>query len=161
MIGSLRGTLVDRTVGGEVLVEEGARRFDFVGSAKPTDNFKSLAQRIRQRLDLDADWAESLASWEDAMQALRKAIERTGIIVFSNGVVGLNNHRPLDSEEFRGFVLCDDSEARVDLVVLERLTSGAALGEVADVLRDRFPDRFPDRAVALTRAADVAERYVR
>ena len=91
----------------EWLIEEGATPLDFVGTANLTINFKSLAQRIRHRLDLDADWAESLASWEDALQTLRKAIERIGVVVFSNGVVGLNNHRPLDPDEFRGFVLCD------------------------------------------------------
>lgn len=91
----------------EWLVDEGAQRLDFVGSASASTNFKSLAQSIRHRLDLDADWAENLASWEDALQALRKAIERIGVVVFSNSVVGLNNHRPLDPEEFRGFVLCD------------------------------------------------------
>ena len=91
----------------EWLIEEGAKPLDYVGTANPTINFKSLAQRIRHRLDLDADWAESLASWEDALHTLRKAIERIGIVVFSNGVVGLNNHRPLDPDEFRGFVLCD------------------------------------------------------
>ena len=91
----------------EWLIEEGAKPLDYVGTANPSINFKSLAQRIRHRLDLDADWAESLASWEDALQTLRKAIERIGIVVFSNGVVGLNNHRPLDPDEFRGFVLCD------------------------------------------------------
>ncbi|MFN9918122.1 MAG: ImmA/IrrE family metallo-endopeptidase, partial [Pirellulaceae bacterium] len=91
----------------EWLIEEGAKPLDYVGTANPTINFKSLAQRIRHRLELDPDWAESLASWEDALQTLRKAIERIGVAVFSNGVVGLNNHRPLDPDEFRGFVLCD------------------------------------------------------
>lgn len=91
----------------EWLTDEGNEPLDFVGAATVTDNFKSLAQRIRQRLDLDAEWATGLATWEEALQTLRKAIERTGIVVFSNGVVGLNNHRPLDPDEFRGFVLCD------------------------------------------------------
>ena len=88
-------------------IEVGAEKLEFVGSVERPRNFESLAQRIRQRLELDASWAESLSSWEGALQALRKAIERIGIIVFSNSVVGLNNHRPLDPEEFRGFVLCD------------------------------------------------------
>ena len=91
----------------EWLIDEGMQPLDFVGVADSTANFKSLAQRIRQRLDLDADWSEALANWEDALQTLRRAIERTGVIVFSNSVVGLNNHRPLDPDEFRGFVLCD------------------------------------------------------
>jgi Zn-dependent peptidase ImmA (M78 family) len=91
----------------EWLIEEDAQPLAFVGSANASVNFKSLAQHIRQRLDLDADWARDLASWEDALQTLRKAIERVGILVFSNSVVGLNNHRPLDPDEFRGFVLCD------------------------------------------------------
>jgi Zn-dependent peptidase ImmA (M78 family) len=89
------------------LNDEGAERLDFLASAMATENFKSLAQRIRKRLDLDAEWAEGLPTWEDALQFLKKAIERVGIFVFSNSVVGLNNHRPLDPDEFRGFVLCD------------------------------------------------------
>jgi Zn-dependent peptidase ImmA (M78 family) len=91
----------------EWLMEEGIPALDYLGAAAVTDNYKSLAQRIRKRLDLDAEWAEGLATWEDALQMLRKAIERIGIFVFSNSVVGLNNHRPLDPDEFRGFVLCD------------------------------------------------------
>jgi len=91
----------------EWLKSEGNDPLDYVGSAETSDNYKSLAQRIRQRLDLDADWAEAFASWEDALQALRKATERIGTVVFSNSVVGLNNSRPLDPDEFRGFVLSD------------------------------------------------------
>jgi len=91
----------------EWLIEEGAEPLDFVGSVDRIGNVKSLAQQIRQRLELDADWAESVPGWEQALQTLRKATERIGILVFSNSVVGLNNHRPLDPEEFRGFVLCD------------------------------------------------------
>ena len=91
----------------DLLIEEGHGQLDVVGSGQGIRNFKSLAQRIRQQLGLDADWAEPLATWEDALRTLRLAIERNGILVFSNSVVGLNNHRGLDPEEFRGFVLCD------------------------------------------------------
>ncbi len=91
----------------DLRLEEGYDERSFVGSARELRNIKSLAQRIRKELDLVADWAESLPTWEDALVTLRRAIERVGILVFSNSVVGLNNHRPLDPEEFRGFVLCD------------------------------------------------------
>lgn len=91
----------------EWLIDEGTERLDFVGSASATTNFKSLAQAIRQRLDLDAGWAEQLGTWEEALQKLRCKAERIGILIFSSSVVGLNSHRPLDPEEFRGFVLCD------------------------------------------------------
>jgi Zn-dependent peptidase ImmA (M78 family) len=91
----------------DLLIEEGHEQLGFVGSGKSVRNFKSLAQRTRQALGFDADWAEALPTWEDALRTLRNAIERIGILVFTNSVVGLNNHRSLDPEEFRGFVLCD------------------------------------------------------
>ena len=91
----------------DLLIDDGQSQLELVGSGQRIGNFKSLAQRIRQALKLDADWAESLATWEEALKTLRKAVERTGILVFTNSVVGLNNHRSLDPEEFRGFVLCD------------------------------------------------------
>lgn len=91
----------------DLLLEEGHEKLELVGSAKTTEDFKSLAQRIRQELKLDAEWAESLATWEDALRVLRNAIERLGILVFTDSRVGFSNARKLDPEEFRGFVLCD------------------------------------------------------
>ncbi len=92
----------------ENVVENGQKPLEFVGSAKNGGNVVSWAARIRDRLGLDAAWAETHGTWEDALRTLRSAAERIGILVASSAVVGLNNHRPLDPEEFRGFVLCDD-----------------------------------------------------
>ncbi len=91
----------------DLLIEEEHEPLDFVGSGAGIPNFKSLAQRIRQKLDLDADWAEQLATWEDALRTLRNAVERLGVLVFTDSRVGFSNARKLDPDEFRGFVLCD------------------------------------------------------
>lgn len=91
----------------DLLVEEGHDELPFVGSASGNENFKSLAQRIRQELDLAPDWAESLRTWEAALSTLRTSIERIGIFVFMDSRVGFSNARKLDPEEFRGFVLSD------------------------------------------------------
>jgi len=93
----------------DYLVEEGHERLDFVGSAKNVRNVVSLAARIREKLGLAVDWAEPLANWEEALRTLRNAAERIGILVASAGIVGLNTHRALDPQEFRGFVLCDSA----------------------------------------------------
>lgn len=92
----------------EWLNEQGNESLTFIESADVRRNPKSLAQEIRQTLELAPEWAEQTANWEAALTTLRRAMERIGILVFSNSVVGLNNHRPLDPQEFRGFVLCDD-----------------------------------------------------
>ena len=92
----------------DLLVEEGHGELSFVGSARRVRDFKVLAGRIRASLDLTPDWAELLPMWTDALRTLRQAMERIGILVFSSSVVGLNNTRGLDPEEFRGFVLCDN-----------------------------------------------------
>jgi Zn-dependent peptidase ImmA (M78 family) len=48
------------------------------------------------------------STWEEALRTLRQSAERIGILVATSSVVGLNNHRALDPQEFRGFVLCDN-----------------------------------------------------
>jgi Zn-dependent peptidase ImmA (M78 family) len=92
----------------DYLVEEGRGPLDFVGSGKQVKNIVSLAARIREKLVLNVDWSEELGTWEDALRVLRNAAERIGILVASSGIVGLNTHRRLDPQEFRGFVLCDE-----------------------------------------------------
>lgn len=91
----------------EQLIDQGHEPLKFVGSGKRVRKIESLARRIRRELGLNADWAKQLSTWKDALKTLRDAIDRIGILVFSSGVVGLNNHRVLDPEEFRGFVLSD------------------------------------------------------
>lgn len=92
----------------EYVIEIGQTPLEFVGSAKSVRNVVSLAARIRETLGLNSDWAETHATWESALGTLRSSAERIGILVVSSSVVGLNNHRSLDPQEFRGFVLCDD-----------------------------------------------------
>jgi Zn-dependent peptidase ImmA (M78 family) len=92
----------------DYVIEQGHGELEFVGSAKQARNPVSLAARIRDALGLNPDWAEVHATWEDALRTLRESAERIGILVATSSVVGLNNHRPLDPQEFRGFVICDN-----------------------------------------------------
>jgi Zn-dependent peptidase ImmA (M78 family) len=92
----------------DYLIEEGQQPLEFIGSGLQTRNVVSLAVRIREKLGLDQDWAEVHATWEDALRTFRNGAERIGVLVASGAVVGLNTHRPLDPQEFRGFVLCDE-----------------------------------------------------
>lgn len=92
----------------DYLVEEGQQPLEFVGSARNSRNPVTLAGQIRDTLGLNVDWAAGHATWEDALRTLRASIERIGILVASSATVGLNTHRSLDPQEFRGFVLIDD-----------------------------------------------------
>lgn len=92
----------------EYLIEEGHESRSFVGSSKGERNSEALASRIRETLELSDEWASGYKTWEHALRRLRASIEQIGILVATASVVGLNNHRPLDPEEFRGFVLCDE-----------------------------------------------------
>ncbi len=62
---------------------------------------------MRRTLGVAGGWANEESTWTDAMMRLRQKIESAGILIVANGVVGNNNHRKLDPNEFRGFVLSD------------------------------------------------------
>jgi len=91
----------------EYLLEAGVSPLSFVGSASVGDDSVAVAEDMRKCLALEGDWAENLATWEDALRHLRRSIEEAGILIFSNGVVGNSTNRPLDPDEFQGFVLVD------------------------------------------------------
>lgn len=91
----------------EYLQEQGRDPVSLVGSAKLGDDIRSVADRIRESLKLDIDWASRTSSWEESLRVLNDAASDAGIVVVTNGVVGLNNRRKLDVSDFRGFVLVD------------------------------------------------------
>jgi Zn-dependent peptidase ImmA (M78 family) len=92
----------------EFLIDEDHEPLPFVGSTSRTDDPIRVADRIRSILGFQTNWAAEQDSWTAAIEALREAIERVGILVAVNGVVGNNSHRKLNTAEFRGFVLVDE-----------------------------------------------------
>lgn len=92
----------------EERIEEGASPFPFVRWATPDAAPVKIAAAMRRALGVSAGWADVHGTWSDALGGLRNRIEAVGIIVVVNGVVGNNNFRKLDPEEFRGFVLTDE-----------------------------------------------------
>jgi Zn-dependent peptidase ImmA (M78 family) len=92
----------------EFLARDGEPRVPFVGSARVGEPTAALATRMRETLGFALGWARQVPSWEAALTTLRDAMDATGVLVVTNGVVGNNTHRKLDTGEFRGFVLVDD-----------------------------------------------------
>ena len=79
----------------------------FVGSARVGDDVVGTAAVIRQALGLDLEERKRLGTWTDALRRFIEQAEALGVLVMVSGVVGSNNRRPLDPEEFRGFALAD------------------------------------------------------
>ena len=92
----------------EYMQEEGEEPLPFVGSASLNQTPASVADDIRNTLGLDIRWASQISTWRDAIVVLRKKTEEARIITVTNGVVGNNTKRKLNSQEFRGFALVDD-----------------------------------------------------
>ena len=92
----------------EERLEGDAAPLAFVGSANLNDDAAAVGREMRRLTALDDGWANTVGNWQEAVNALRLAIEELGVMAIINGVVGNNTRRRLDVEEFRGFALCDD-----------------------------------------------------
>ncbi len=92
----------------DYLIEQGQEPITFIGSAAVRDDARVVAQRIREQLGIDPQWANAHQTWTEALRALRERVEEAGILVVTNSIVENNPHRKLDVEEFRGFVLVDE-----------------------------------------------------
>ena len=85
--------------------EQGAQKLPFLGSVSTQDNPHMVAHRVRELLLLDQITATTPEQWR---RDIVKALEDVGVLVMMSGIVGNNTHRPLSTDEFRGFSLYDD-----------------------------------------------------
>ena len=93
--------------------EMGFEDIALVGSLTPRMPVEDAATQIRRDLKIEAGFASRLRTQGDMVSALAQRIEDLGLLVMISGVVGTNNYRVLDVEEFSGFALAD---ARAPLV---------------------------------------------
>ncbi len=80
---------------------------EFVGSTRLGDDIVETAERMRHALGLDLDERRRLSTWTDALRRFIEQADAIGVLVMVSGVVGSNNCRRLDPQEFRGFALTD------------------------------------------------------
>lgn len=91
----------------EFLLEQGAPRLRFVGSASPGDNEVDVARAMRRQLGFHPAAADG-TTLTDVIKEFVEAIEKLGVLVMKSGVVGNSTKRKLDPDEFRGFALVDE-----------------------------------------------------
>ncbi len=91
----------------DYLRENDERPLPFVGKATIRSDVKAIADDIRKTIGLDIAERRSYPTWQDALRNFIAHADDAGILVMCSGVVGNNNHRPLDPREFRGFALAD------------------------------------------------------
>ena len=79
----------------------------FVGSIDRHAQTQDAANLIRHALGFDIEQRRQFSRWEDVLRHFISQAEDLGVMVMVSGVVGSNNNRKLDTEEFRGFALSD------------------------------------------------------
>jgi len=80
----------------------------FIGSVTPEADVEQTAAEIRHVLGFDIDERGQLRTWTEALRRFIEQADRLGVLVMVNGVVGSNNHRKLNPDEFRGFAISDN-----------------------------------------------------
>jgi len=80
----------------------------FVGSVRLSDDVVRTAALIRHALAFDLEERRRMPTWTDALRRFIEQADTLGVLVMVSGVVGSNNKRKLDSQEFRGFALSDE-----------------------------------------------------
>lgn len=127
----------------------------FVGSARIQNDVVTAANRIREAIGFDLDKRRQLPTWTDALRNFIELADGLGVLVMVSGVVGSNNKRKLDPQEFRGFALADqlaplvfingsDSKA-AQMFTLAHELAHIWLGETA--VSDTEVSVVPDNAV--------------
>ena len=86
----------------------GEERLPFVGSTSLASRIETTAAGMRHTLGFDIEERRRMSTWTEALRHFIGQADALGVLVMVSGVVGNNNRRNLDPEEFRGFALADD-----------------------------------------------------
>lgn len=87
---------------------EGQERVGVIGQASVDSDVETVAANMRVALGFDLAERRRMPTWTDALRRFIEQAENLGVLVMVNGVVGNNNRRKLNPNEFRGFALVDD-----------------------------------------------------
>ena len=85
----------------------GMESLPFVGAVTVNDDVVRTAATMRETLGFDLDARRQMPTWTEALRRFIEQADALGVLVMVSGVVGSNNRRKLDPEEFRGFALAD------------------------------------------------------
>jgi len=91
----------------EFVLTTGEARLEFVGSLNRQAQTEQAAGRIRETLRFEIGQRVNTTRVDEALREFIGLVEDLGVLVMVSGVVGSNNYRGLDVEEFRGFALSD------------------------------------------------------
>jgi Zn-dependent peptidase ImmA (M78 family) len=86
----------------------GDKTLNFVGSLRRDTPIEQVAEQMRQALDFDLEARRECGTWTEALRHFIEQADDLGILVMCSSVVGNNNQRKLDTDEFRGLALVDD-----------------------------------------------------
>ena len=89
----------------DFLESENRPPLDFIGSARPSDDPVTLAQRIRKAIGVAPDEIQACRTREDALQLWLSRSEMSGVFVFRAGNL---RWEKIDVVEARGFALSDE-----------------------------------------------------
>jgi Zn-dependent peptidase ImmA (M78 family) len=134
---------------------EGEEPLDFVGSVHVGDDVVRTATKIREALGFDLEARRRLPTWTDALRHFIDQADAAGVLVMVSGVVGSNNRRKLEPQEFRGFALADDLAPLVfingaDTKAAQMFTLAHELTHIwlgQSALSDAQPSQVPAHAV--------------
>src|SRR5487761_653573 len=127
----------------------------FVGVAMLAADPEAVANQLRPKLAFVAEERHTIRTWTEALSQLIVKAEMQGALVMVSGVVGSNNTRKLDPQEFRGFTLADPLAPVVfingsDTKAAQIFTLAHELGHLSlaeSALDDATARAIPDRQV--------------
>lgn len=133
----------------------GIEPLPFVGKVSLNDDIVRTATEIRHTLGMDIEERSSLYTWTEALRRFIEQADKIGILVMVSGVVGSNNRRKLDPQEFRGFALSDDVAPLVfingaDTKAAQMFTLAHEISHIwlgSSALSDAEPSETPDNKV--------------